>query len=84
MELCEIRDPLFVPLPFQRTKRHMDSDQENKVDEDSVRSLSDRLFLGFCHHHDFLSDPYAGEKFHLTSPVDISFFLVPTLEEYLR
>jgi hypothetical protein len=31
----------------------MDSYQENKVDEDIVRGLSDRIFPGSCHHHDF-------------------------------
>jgi hypothetical protein len=62
----------------------MRSDQENKVDEDSIRGLSDGFFLGFWHHHDFLSDPCVRKMPHLASLVYISVLLVPTLEEYLR
>jgi hypothetical protein len=36
IEPCEIRNPSFLTSSFQKTKSHMDSDQENKVDEDNV------------------------------------------------
>jgi hypothetical protein len=51
----------------------MDLDQENKVDEDRVEDLSDRIFLGFCRHHGFLSDPCLRKKFHDASSTYISF-----------
>jgi hypothetical protein len=71
--VLEIRDPSFFPSPFQRTKSHMDSDQVNKVNEESAKGLSDRIFLGLCHHHDFLSDPSRRKNFHLASSAYILF-----------
>jgi hypothetical protein len=42
--MCEIRNPSFFPSPFQRTKSHMESDQENQVDE----SFPIEFFLDFA------------------------------------
>jgi hypothetical protein len=65
-DLCQMAEMIlncakFAILLFSFTilknQSHIDSDQENKVDEDSIQGLSDRIFLEFCRHHDFLSHP---------------------------